>query len=99
MVNPKITPPWDDETPRAAKKSKAVPTKGRTPAEIMLTVTRTAQPRQYESVTVTLTERHTLEPDEDPVKTRNQIYRQVSERVAKYSARELARYRQESDDE
>jgi len=81
----------------ATKKLNSNP--GRTPTEITLTVTRVAQPRQYESVTVSLTERHTLEPDEDPVKTRNQIYKQVSERVAKYSDRELARYSQEEDDE
>lgn len=98
MANPKLpTPPWEDE-PTVATKKPSTQSQGRTPNEISITVTRTAQPRQYESVTVSLTERHTLEPDEDPVKTRNQIYKQISERVARYSDRELKRYQSEDDD-
>lgn len=83
MVNPKFP-----------KKPKV----NHTPVEISITVTRTAQPRRFESVTVSLTERHTLEPDEDPVAVRNQIYRQITERVEKYSASELKKYAS-SDDE
>lgn len=87
MVNPKPT------------KVNPKPTKvNRTPVEISITVTRTAQPRSYESVTVSLTERHVLEPDEDPIATRNQIYRQVTERVYKYAANEMRKYGEQEDD-
>lgn len=69
----------------------------RRPQELTVTVSRTCQVRQYEPVTITVTERHELHENEDPRRTRLKIYNQVATHVASFMDKELKRY-SEGDD-
>jgi len=67
----------------------------RKPEELIVTISRTVQIRQYEPVTVTVTEKHKLGEDEEPKKVRLQVYNQVATDLARFMDRELKRYSEE----
>jgi len=62
------------------------------PESITLTVSKTVQIRQYEPVTVTLSETHILNDDEDIGQVRNQLYLQIGKAVGIYINKEIERY-------
>ena len=64
----------------------------RRPEEITVTVSKTIQHRQFEPVTITVSERHVLSEDENPKAVRLQVYNQVATSVARYMNKELDRY-------
>jgi hypothetical protein len=69
----------------------------RVPSEITVTISRTIQIRQYEPVTVTVTERHELEEGEDPKVVRLQVYNQIAPDVARFMDKEVKRYSEEEE--
>jgi hypothetical protein len=69
----------------------------RRPEELTVTLSRTVQVRQYEPVTVTVTERHVLGEDEATAETRLQVYNQVASDLARFMDKELKRYQEEEE--
>lgn len=74
----------------SSKKAKAP--KQYTPTEITVTVERVAQPRQYHSIRVALSEKYAVGPGEDPAEVRKEAYRKMSKFVEVASERELSKY-------
>lgn len=64
----------------------------RIPESITITISRTIQVKQYEPLTVTVTETYQCEEDDDLQEVRNAAYKQVADSVAKYLKREYKRY-------
>jgi hypothetical protein len=67
----------------------------RNPEELTITISRTVQAKQYEPVTVTITERHKLEEGENIANVRLEVYNQIAPSLARYMDKELARYTEE----
>lgn len=70
----------------------------RVPESVVVTVQRTVQVRQYEPVTVTVTETHRPEPGESAKAVRLQVYNQVGASVARFMDHEIARYSENNED-
>lgn len=77
MVNPKIKTKTDK------------PPKQRVPKSVTVTVSKTVQIRQYEPSTVTVTEVHELEADDDARAVRREVYGNISKSVLSYINNEI----------
>lgn len=74
------------------KKTKPSVKRQRDPEELTITLSRTVQVRQYEPVTVTITERHKLQEGENIANVRLEVYNQIAPSLARFMDKELARY-------
>lgn len=84
-------------------KTKKQPKPQRVPEQITVTVSRTVQVTRFEPVTVTVTEVHNLNADDDARSVRRSVYRQIAGDVELMVAKEVERYKasleEEDDDE
>jgi hypothetical protein len=59
---------------------------------VKISVTRTIQVDRFEPVTVTVEESIQLKDSEDPVEPRRELYKEVTQQVAKYIENEKRKY-------
>lgn len=59
---------------------------------LTITVSKTVQVKQYEPVTITLTDIVELESDDDPKDVRNRVYKELTKSLVVYLNHEIKQY-------